>query len=134
MNRRVEEVAVPPLPPRRLRYSQQTFQPTKSTYASVTGRVRLDPDLSVKQQRSRYLSNRPSPRRCSPARQAARMSSASQSNTLSDPQTTAQDKFNELSFFLLSNLPPGSEFGIDSKLWTVNKFGVRSSCSPYHSS
>lgn len=47
-----------------------------------------------------------------------------------DPaQELAQRQFNELSFFILAGLPQGSEFGLDSLVWTVSKFGVRSSSS-----
>lgn len=42
-----------------------------------------------------------------------------------DPaQAAAQAKFARLGFFILP-LPRGSDFGIDGRLWTVDKFSVR---------
>lgn len=42
-------------------------------------------------------------------------------------QKEAERDFDQQSFFILSDLPKGAEFGIDSLLWTVAKFGVSSS-------
>ncbi|GAA5859061.1 hypothetical protein JCM8547_003987 [Rhodosporidiobolus lusitaniae] len=44
----------------------------------------------------------------------------------SDPQLAAQAKFAQLGFFILSGLPKGSEFGLDTKLWQTAAFsGVK---------
>lgn len=46
-------------------------------------------------------------------------------------QELAQRQYNELSFFILAGLPQGSEFGLDSLVWTVSRFGVRPPLLPY---
>lgn len=41
-------------------------------------------------------------------------------------QQIAQQRFRTQSFFILTGLPPSSEFGLDGKIWTVDRFsGVK---------
>ncbi|GAA5897504.1 AAR2 splicing factor family protein [Sporobolomyces salmoneus] len=43
-----------------------------------------------------------------------------------DPQSLARASFTELGFLILSDLPKGSEFGLDGQFWTTNEFnGVK---------
>lgn len=46
-----------------------------------------------------------------------------ESPTMSDPQPAAQAAFASLSFFLFSSLSRGSEFGVDGRVYVVDKFG-----------
>lgn len=41
-----------------------------------------------------------------------------------DPQSLARASFTELGFLILSDLPKGSEFGLDGQFWTTNEFNV----------